>query len=76
MKYALNLDIETKRVLSVTKDEYGAAGQPRVELFPPNISDYLYIDGEFIYDPLPEPEEPEPEPSVEDILNALFGVEV
>lgn len=26
-----------------------------------NITDYLYIDGDYVYDPLPEPEE-EPEP--------------
>lgn len=69
MRYALNLDIETNRVLSVTKDEYGAVGQPRVETFPPKISDYLYIDGEFIYDPLPKPEEIE-QPSQLDVIEA------
>ena len=60
--YALNL-AEDGRVLSVTLDKYGAEGQPRVTEFPDDdVSDYKYVDGEFIYDPLPEPTEPEPEP--------------
>lgn len=60
--YALNL-ADDGRVLSVTKDEYGAEGQPRVTEFPDDdVSNYKYVDGEFIYDPLPEPEPPEPEP--------------
>ena len=58
MVYALNLDPETYRVLSVTEDQYGAEGQPRVESFPEgDISDYLYVNGEFVYSPLP-PEYP------------------
>lgn len=40
-----------------------------------NICDYLYVDGEFVYDPIPE-EVVIPEPTVADILNALLGVEV
>ena len=68
MLYALNLDPETSRVLSVTEDQYGAEGQPRVESFPDdNVSDYLYIDGEFVYGPLPKPE---PEPDREALLEA------
>lgn len=30
-----------------------------------NLPDYLYINGEYVYDPLPKPEQPEPEPSLE-----------
>lgn len=60
--YALNL-AEDGRVLSVTKDKYGAEGQPRVTEFPQDdVSQYRFIDGEFIYDPLPDPPEPAPEP--------------
>ena len=41
-----------------------------------DIHGYLYKNGEWIYDPLPEPE-PEPvEPTAEEVLNALLGVEV
>lgn len=74
--YALNL-AEDGRVLSVTFDKYAPAGQPRVESLPEgDVSDYLFVDGEFVHDPLPEPEVPEAEPTVEDILNVLLGVEV
>ena len=63
--YALNL-AEDGRVLSITLDQYGADGQPRVTEFPnDDVSDYRYVDGEFIYDPQPEPPEPEPEPQGE-----------
>lgn len=61
--YALNLDLKDNRILSATEDRYGAEGQPRVDRLPDDdISDYKYIDGEFVYDPLPKPPEPEPEP--------------
>lgn len=74
--YALNLN-EENRVLSVTLDKYAPEDQPRVEELPEgNIADYLYVDGEFVHDPLPEPELPEAEPTTEDILNVLLGVEV
>lgn len=74
--YALNLN-EENRVLSVTFDKYAPDTHPRVEELPEgNIADYLYVDGEFVHDPLPEPELPEAEPTVEDVLNVLLGVEV
>lgn len=64
--YALNLG-DDGRVLSATEDKYGAEGQPRVETLPSgetpeenDISNYRYVDGEFVYDPLPAPPEPEP----------------
>ena len=75
MSYALNLD-ENNRILSVTYPEY-SHGNIIVDRLPnSDVSDYLYIDEEFIYDPLPEPEVPEAEPTTEDILNVLLGVEV
>jgi len=52
--YALNLN-EENRILSVTFDEFAPPEQPRVESLPDgDISEYQYIDGEFIHDPLPE----------------------
>lgn len=61
--YALNVAPEDGRILSATKDQYGAEGQPRVDHLPDDdISDYKYIDGEYVYDPLPKPPEPEPVP--------------
>ena len=72
--YALNL-AEDGRVLSVTKDEYGADGQPRVTEFPADdVSQHRYVDGEFIYDPLPQPEPPAPAETTDDVLNALLGI--
>lgn len=69
--YALNLDNDG-RILSATKDQYGAEEQPRVTELPTgetteekDISNYKYVDGEYVYDPLPKPPEPEPEPSGE-----------
>lgn len=52
--YALNLS-EDNRILSVTYDEYAPKEQPRVETLPEgDVTDYKYIDNEFIYNPLPE----------------------
>lgn len=51
--YALNLN-EDKRVLSVTFDEFAPEEQPRVDKLPEgDISEYKYIEGEFVHDPLP-----------------------
>lgn len=62
MLHALNLG-ESGRILSATYDGYAPEEQPRAEELPEgNISNYRYVDGEYIYDPLPEPEPPEPAP--------------
>ena len=75
MIYALTLDKETKRILSVTYLEYASPDAVFVEALPEgNLSDYLYIDGIFIYDPLPEPEPVDPGPSDHELLMALLGV--
>ena len=78
--YALNL-AEDGRVLSATEDQYGAEGQPRVAMLPSgetpeenDISNYRYVDGEYIYDPLPQPEPPAPAETTDDVLNALLGI--
>lgn len=77
MKYALNL-AEDGRILSATFEQYAATGQPLVDELPEgNIADYLYRDGEYIHDPLPNPDEPaEPVPTTDEILNTLLGVNV
>lgn len=64
-KYALNLD-EDGRILSATYESYAVAGMLVVDILPDNdITDYKYIDGSYVYDPLPVPEPPEPKPSAE-----------
>lgn len=73
--YALNLD-DDGRILSATYDQYAPPEQPRVTQIPDdNIADYKYIDGEYVYDPLPAPTEPEPVETADDVLNALLGIE-
>lgn len=74
--YALNL-AEDGRILSATYPQYAPADAVTVDALPDgDISDYLYVDGQYVYDPLPEPEQPEPETEVttDDVLNALLGV--
>lgn len=81
MRYALNL-AEDGRVLSVTFEKYAPADAVLVDELPEgDITEYRYVDGEFIYDPLPKPEAPDPEPTqeeriaeLEEMMNALLGV--
>lgn len=48
---------------------------PRVDTLPAGeITDWLYKNGEYVYDPLPKPEPPTPEPTADEILNILLGV--
>lgn len=66
MKYALNL-AENNRILSATYEEFATDGASIVDELPEgDIANYLYVDDQYKYDPLPEPEQPEPEVSSED----------
>lgn len=68
--YALNLNDEG-RILSATYEQYASEGMPIVETLPEgNVSDYLYVDGKYVYNPLPEIPEPTPEPSQLDLIEA------
>lgn len=74
MKYALNL-AEDGRVLSVTYEKYAPDDAVKVDELPDgSVADYRYIDGEFVYDPLPKPAEPIAEPTADEVLNAMLGV--
>lgn len=71
-RYALNIRADDNRILSATYEECAAEGMPIVDSLPAgetaeenDISNYKYIDGEYIYDPLPQPEPPEPQPQGE-----------
>lgn len=71
MKYALNLS-EDNRILSATFSKYAPKDATLVEALPDgNIADYLYVNGEFVHDPLPVPEQPEPQPTQEERIAAL-----
>lgn len=74
MMHALNLD-KNKRVQSTTWDKYAPAEYPRVETLPDgDVRDYLYVDGEFVYDPLPDDPESEPEATTDEVLDVLLGI--
>lgn len=69
MKYALNL-AEDGRILSATYEEYAFEGNVLVDELPEgNIADFLYVDGKYIHDSLPEPEVDE-QPSQLDLIEA------
>lgn len=51
-------------------------GMPVVETLPDgDVTDYKYIDGVYVYEPLPKPEPMPQEPTADEILNTLLGVE-
>lgn len=73
MKYALNL-AEDGRILSVTYETYAAAGMPLVETLPDgDITDYKYVNSEYVYDPLSKPEPQPEEPTADELLDILLG---
>lgn len=83
MIYAIKVDSKTNRILyaDYTKyvpehllSEYILVGTlPTGETDKEkDITNYLYINGEYIYDPRPEQPEPEPEPTVWDELDAAY----
>lgn len=76
MKYALNLTGDG-RVLSATYEQYAQPDAVLVDSLPNgDLYDYRYVDGEFVYDPLPKPVRPNPvvEPTTDEVLNAMLGV--
>lgn len=68
--YALNL-ADDGRILSANSIvKYAPESQPRVDVLPEgNLPDYKYIDGEFVYEPLPK-EEPKVVPTQLDMIEA------
>ena len=72
--YSLNLS-EDNRILSACICLEGFEYTNIVDVLPDgDISDYKYIDGEYVYDPLPEPEPQPVEPTAHEILDALLGI--
>ena len=55
--YALNINKETGRILSATYPQYATADAVIVDELPEgDITDYIYVDGVYGYDPLPKSE--------------------
>ena len=72
--YSLNLDADN-RILSACVCLDGFEYTNVVDTLPDrDVSDYRYVDGEYVYDPLPEPEPPTTEPTADEILDALLGI--
>ena len=71
-KYSLNLG-ENGRILSVCVCLEGQTYENVVDSFPDgDVTEYRYVDGEFIHDPLPKPEPSEPEPTAEEDALAML----
>ena len=74
--FALNLSTDL-RILSAWKvlPNGNYDGMPIVDTLPEgNLLDYLYVNGEYVYDPQPRPDpvEPATEPTVWDELDAAY----
>lgn len=79
--YTINID-EDNRILRVGFEEYAEPDSILVEKRPEDLvpvdatekekdaRNWLYIDGEYIYDPLPEKPDPEAQPSQLDLIEA------
>ena len=69
MKYALNL-AKNGRILSATFVKYAPEDAVLVDELPEgNITDYLFVNGEFVYDPIPVKPDVE-EPTQLDMIEA------
>ena len=67
MKYALNL-AEDGRVLSVTKERFAPTNAVLVDEKPDgNVADYRFVDGQYVYEPIPVEET---KPSQLDLIEA------
>lgn len=64
--YALNIDVETGRILSATYPQFASKNMPIVETLPNgDITEYLYIEGEYVHEPITETKETESAPTEE-----------
>lgn len=71
VRHGLILD-ENSRIISAVPQRYTSADVIIVDKLPDGkYTDYLYIDGEYVYDPLPIHDEPDPQPTHEERIKAL-----
>lgn len=69
--YSLNL-ADDGRILSACIRLEGMEYDNIVNILPEgDVTDYKYIDSEYVYDPLPQPEPTESEPTVEERLSVM-----
>lgn len=68
MTYALNLDVDG-RILSVTYPQHAGTNAVFVDSLPDgDLSDYLYSNSEFVYQPILDQEEEPSTPTMEERL--------
>ena len=77
-RFALVLD-EDGRIIQVTYEQFSNDSMVLVDSIPDgDTHDYLYVDGQYVYDPIPVPETPPTEAEriteLEEMMNALLGV--
>lgn len=64
MKYALNLSSDNRILSACVIFPTTPTNMPCVDTLPEgNINDWLYVNNEYVYDPLPEPEPIAEEPT-------------
>lgn len=72
--YSLNLS-EDNRILSACVCLEGVEYENIVDALPDgDVSDYKYVNGKYVYDPLPEPEPETTEPTADEVLDVLLGI--
>lgn len=72
-RYGLVLD-EDNRIIAAPLQRYAPDGAEIVDELPDgNITDYLRIDGEYVYDPRPVPEPPVPTEPIEKRVETVEG---
>lgn len=70
-RHGLVLDNDN-RILSAPVQRYAPVGAVIVDSLPDgDITGYRYVNGEYIYDPLPQPEPEPPAPTLEDRVGTL-----
>ena len=70
--YSLNLDADN-RILSACVCLEGLEYANVVDTLPDgDVSDYRYVDGEYVYDPLPKPEPTPAEPTAESDMQEMI----
>ena len=72
-RYDIVIDVgPDNRITGVRYPKFADHGDTVVDKLPEGDPlDYKYVDGQFVYDPLPKPPEPEPEPPISEQLEAL-----
>ena len=71
--YAITIDTDN-RILRATTEQFATESDILVEALPEgDISDYKYINNEYVYDPLPKPDPELQEPTADELLDILLG---